>query len=132
MKCVLLDTHAFWGYFGVTPEQSHLPMWLRGQIQRPDWHICISIVSIWELSIKILAGKLQLSCPLDALVDRAVEQGFEILPVNLAHIYQLMKLPLLHRDPFDRMIIAQGLAENIAVASKDNAFRAYPIQVVWE
>ena len=92
----------------------------------------VSVASAWEMSIKQSLGKLQLSLPVERLVaDRLPAVGIGLLPIEMAHIGHLERLPLHHRDPFDRMLAAQALAEGLAIVSADEAFDAYGVARVW-
>jgi PIN domain nuclease of toxin-antitoxin system len=93
-----------------------------------------SLASAWEMQIKIQFGKLRLAVPLAEMIEKQPQlNGMEILPVSLPHILELPNLPLLsdHKDPFDRIIIAQAVAEHIPLMSADPAFSRYPIPVLW-
>ena len=92
----------------------------------------ISIASIWEMAIKHNSGKLTFQAPFDNLVtDQLAINGYEILPIELAHIFQITNLPLHHKDPFDRILIAQAISENIPIVSIDPMFKSYPVTVIW-
>jgi PIN domain nuclease of toxin-antitoxin system len=94
----------------------------------PSNEVLISIAALWEITIKISVGKLKLEKELEAIVD---EEGLVILPVEFNHLRFLETLPRLHRDPFDRMMIAQALAEGMPIATADRIFAAYGVQIVW-
>lgn len=92
----------------------------------------LSLASLWEMQIKLQTGKLSLQRPLAQLVAEQQQlNGLQLLPVKPAHIYALDQLPLHHKDPFDRLLIAQALHENLPLVSVDTAFAAYPVQVIW-
>ncbi len=77
-------------------------------------------------------GKLSLVDPLETIVAREITRGrFDLLPIEIPHILELRSLPLHHRDPFDRMLIAQAVAENLPIVGADSAFDAYPIRRLW-
>ena len=88
----------------------------------------ISIAALWELTIKTSSGKLNLPDDLETMV---VGQGFAVLSVGFPHLRRLEGLPQLHRDPFDRMMIAQALAEGIPIVSGDPVFAAYGVPLIW-
>ncbi len=124
----LLDTHTFlWFVMGnprITPK-------LRSQIE--DNENFVSIVSIWEIAIKSGIGKLNLEVPFDDFIDRQiVPNGIQILDIKLEHLKVLTTLPLHHRDPFDRILIAQAITEDIILVSVDSVFSLYPVQRIWE
>jgi len=93
--------------------------------------LLLSIVSLWEITIKTSIGKLKMQRDIDDVIKNISEDGFEILPIKPNHLLRLSKLEFIHRDPFDRMIIAQGISENIPVISSDSVFREYPVQVIY-
>ncbi len=92
----------------------------------------ISIASLWEIAIKQGLGKITTSIPLEELMQTIAANGFEILPLDFGHILTLSRLEDIHRDPFDRIIIAQALAENLWLISKDKNFSLYKgLKVLW-
>ena len=91
-----------------------------------------SVASIWEMAIKISLNKLNIPGTLSEFVkDHIRGNKIDIINIELNHLYQLENLNYFHRDPFDRLIIAQAIAENIPVISSDKAFDDYPIQRIW-
>lgn len=94
--------------------------------------VYMSKASIWEIAIKVKTGKLNLNLPLNNFVDNFVEDyNCEILDITLQHIYYTQLLPLHHRDPFDRLIIAQAVVEQISVISSDHIFDAYGVNRIF-
>jgi PIN domain nuclease of toxin-antitoxin system len=94
--------------------------------------VFFSLVSVWEMAIKIKTRKLALSQPLEILVANFIKDyDFEIMPVNLAHIYYTQQLQMHHKDPFDRLLIAQSLVENTDVVSSDEIFDVYGVNRIW-
>ena len=94
--------------------------------------LLVSLASIWEIQIKVSLGKLSLPRPLpDIIATQVSENQIKIMQIELSHIYTLDLLPLHHRDPFDRIIIAQAMNEKISIASIDKAFDAYSIERIW-
>lgn len=89
----------------------------------------ISAASLWEIAIKSALGKLEAP---ESLPQRVVENGFELLPITADHAWQVRSLPHHHRDPFDRLLIAQAQVEHLPIASADPAFGDYDVVVVWE
>jgi PIN domain nuclease of toxin-antitoxin system len=126
---LLLDSHAFlWFVLGDAQLSSAAQSW----IQDPANDKLISPTTYWEIAIKISIGKLQLHEPYDAFMNRGIHgNGFVILPIELQHASELVTLPLHHRDPFDRMLIAQAIVEQVPIVSNDTAFDAYPISRLW-
>jgi PIN domain nuclease of toxin-antitoxin system len=97
-----------------------------------DARVLVSVVSAWEIVIKLGTGKLELDRPIDELwADSMVQNGFEELNVTSDHVFALSPLPLHHRDPFDRLLIAQAMQEGLQIVSADAAFDAYPVQRIW-
>ena len=96
-----------------------------------DNELWLSLASIWEMQIKISLGKLDLPRALpDIIATQMEENQLKILPIELSHVYALDRLPLHHRDPFDRMIMAQAELENFPVITYDQAFQTGLIQVI--
>jgi PIN domain nuclease of toxin-antitoxin system len=91
----------------------------------------VSIASIWEIAIKLNIEKLKLQTSFLGIQKKMDENGFKLLPVNFEHTLILRDLPLHHRDPFDRMIIAQSITESLTIISKDKNFSLYPIKLLW-
>ncbi|MBF0103282.1 MAG: type II toxin-antitoxin system VapC family toxin [Desulfobacterales bacterium] len=128
MTNLLLDTHAFMWF--VNGDQM-LGDGARKSIENIGNQNFISVASLWEIAIKINIGKLSLSKPYHYIKQQIEENHIELLPINFSHTLQLVNLPLYHRDPFDRLIIAQAMTENMVVITKDENFKNYPIQIVW-
>ncbi len=93
--------------------------------------IYISIVSLWEIAIKTNIGKLELSQPLEEIIRRLPEAEISIFTIQTEHVLGLNNLPFYHRDPFDRILIAQAIAENMEIISSDEIFSHYPVTVHW-
>jgi PIN domain nuclease of toxin-antitoxin system len=124
----LLDTHALLWYLEGNPLLGSNTV---NAIENQDNRVCVSIVSFWELAIKLSIGKLTLNNPLAAAMEQVRQLGFEILRIETPHILQIETLPLHHRDPFDRLIIAQAMVENLILISRDAHFSKYPVQTLW-
>jgi PIN domain nuclease of toxin-antitoxin system len=126
---VLLDTHAF---LWLEESLSLLSPYVRTLVASPDVTVYLSYLSIWEVQIKLSVGKLQGKSPLAQRVALAQSRNnLYPLPVKLEHIYLLNALPMHHRDPFDRLLIAQALYEGIPLISKDEKMKQYDVQCVW-
>jgi len=94
--------------------------------------VYFSLVSVWEMAIKMKIGKLTLKQPLETVVTNFInDYNFEILNINQSHIYYTQQLPMLHKDPFDRLLVAQSLVENIDIVSSDEIFDLYGIKRIW-
>ncbi len=125
----LLDTHTFLWWAN---EPERLSARVRALLENPETTLLLSVVSLWEIQIKVQSGKLKLTIPLKTLVETQQRTNrVQILPVTLAHILALDDLPLHHKDPFDRLLIAQAIVENAVLASVDAVFGQYPVNVVW-
>ena len=126
---LLLDTHTLlWFALG----DSQLSAQARGLIDDPAHDMWVSPASDWEIAIKIRLGKYTLPDRYEDFMQKAIAgNGFEVLPVEVKHTAVLTTLPLHHRDPFDRLIIAQAMVEDISVISNDDAFDAYPVRRLW-
>jgi PIN domain nuclease of toxin-antitoxin system len=126
---VLLDTHVFlWWNQG----DAQLSRKAVRVLADPANSLVLSVASAWEIAVKTQSGKLRLPEEASTYVrTRAAHYGVEILPVHLAHALALESLPLLHRDPFDRMLIVQSRLENLPMITADLAIHAYPINTIW-
>jgi len=100
-------------------------------IQNPDNEIFISDASFWEISIKIKIGKLQYLQSFENLQVYTVNNNISILPLKFEYYKQLLNLNLHHRDPFDRIIIAQSIVENLTIITIDEKFKLYEIPIIW-
>ncbi len=123
----LLDTHTLiWFVMG----DPRISVSLRSQIENND--NLLSIASVWEMAIKYSIGKLTLAPSFNEFIEQQIiTNGIELMPITLEHIAVITTLPLHHRDPFDRMLIAQAIVENIPILSADQIFDAYPIKRLW-
>lgn len=126
---LLLDTHAFLWFI---LDDSHLSNTASALICDPSNQIFVSPATHWEIAIKIGLGKYQLPEPFDTFMTRQIEANrFEILPVEIRHTARLIGLPFYHRDPFDRLLAAQTLADQLALVSRDEIFDAYGVLRLW-
>jgi PIN domain nuclease of toxin-antitoxin system len=126
---ILVDTHTFLWYFQDSAELSFKAAEI---IEETSNDICLSIASLWEISIKVGLGKLRLQNSFSDLEAVLKRLKIEILPITFSDTECYLNLPLHHRDPFDRMLIAQAINHSLIVVSCDVAFDAYPIQRLWE
>jgi PIN domain nuclease of toxin-antitoxin system len=126
---LLLDTHVFL-WWATEPEKLSPRAALLCADERNTLHI--SVASIWEMQIKADLGKLTLSCPLDALIqEQQQHNGLVVLPVLAHHVYALKQLAPIHKDPFDRLLIAQSKTEDMVLLSADGLFKHYDVAVMW-
>ena len=126
---LLLDTQAFIWF---VEDDKQLPVKIRKELENSKNTVIVSIASLWEMTIKMTLGKLKISCDIEQMIDKLYLNGFETLPILPVHIIELSTLDYLHRDPFDRIIIAQGLSENITIVSSDNIFDLYKVKRNWK
>jgi PIN domain nuclease of toxin-antitoxin system len=126
---LLLDTHAFlWFIQG----SQNLSETARNLIEDQGNQKLLSIASLWEISIKVSIGKLDVGMAIAELLSREVYgNGFEVLAIQANHLDELTKLVFHHKDPFDRLMIAQALAERMPVVTKDEAFERYTVSLLW-
>jgi PIN domain nuclease of toxin-antitoxin system len=122
---LLLDTNAFLWWRDASPR---LPDRVRDEIGDPQNEIVVSIVSFWEIAIKRGLGKLRFLDDFEAVM---AEEEFDLLGINYSHLRSLDGLPLHHRDPFDRLLISQSIAENLPVATDDKIFARYRVSTYW-
>ena len=125
----LLDTHTFlwWAL-----DDPHLSPRCRQIIADADNTIYVSVASAWEIAIKVQIGKLALpELPEPYVTSRVALNGLQVLPINLSHALHVYSLPLLHRDPFDRILVAQSQLENLPVLTTDPLIAQYGVQVIW-
>jgi len=124
----LLDTHAFlWFVAG----DERLSRKARRALEADDAELVLSAASVWEMAIKSSLGRLTLPAPLEVYVAEKVAGGFRILPVEWQHAAAVEKLPAYHRDPFDRLLATQAMAENLTLVTADAAFHSYGVKVLW-
>ncbi|HEX4611043.1 MAG TPA: type II toxin-antitoxin system VapC family toxin [Urbifossiella sp.] len=125
----LLDTHVF--VWMDTDVSLISPAALR-YFADPNCTILLSVVSVWEVAIKAGTGKLALSAPLGQVIqDIRQKNPLQILSVELSHALAVQSLPAIHRDPFDRMLVAQAIVENAVLLTADARVRQYPVQTDW-
>jgi PIN domain nuclease of toxin-antitoxin system len=122
---LLFDTHALLWWL---TDDAALPPGAREVLADPANEPLVSAVSLWEIAIKCSLGKL--TAP-DDLPDRIVDEGFSWLAISPQHAWQVRDLPLHHRDPFDRLLVAQALAEHLPIVTADTRFKDYGVDVCW-
>jgi PIN domain nuclease of toxin-antitoxin system len=127
MSSLLLDTHTF---IWLSEDDPNLPTTLRSTIENTD-RVFVSIVSFWGISIKLNIGKISLRDDFNSIESRFRATKFTLLPISIKDTIQLSQLPIHHKDPFDRVLIAQAINRSLTVASRDVAFDAYDIQRLW-
>jgi PIN domain nuclease of toxin-antitoxin system len=126
---LLLDTHVLiWFLNG----DNQLQPVVKEQITDATNTCFIGIASIWEMAIKSSLNKLELAGSFDQIAGFLYQSNIELLPITLGHIQQLLQLPFHHRDPFDRIIIAQAINEGLTLATKDAVLYQYQVATIWK
>jgi PIN domain nuclease of toxin-antitoxin system len=124
---LLLDTQAFLWWVGDDRRLSK-----RARRAIADGICLLSAASCWEMAIKAGLGKLEIPRPIDRFLQQQLEvNGFSLLPASLEHVSAVADLPFHHRDPFDRLLVAQARREDLAIVSADPVFRKYGVKRVW-
>ena len=126
---LLLDTHAF---LWAIAEEERLSPRVRDLLEDLDNDVLVSLASIWEIAIKAGLGHLDVPDDLEGFIAKQLSRtGFSLLPIEFRHVVSVRGLPTHHRDPFDRLLIAQSQIERIPVVSVDARFNVYGINIVW-
>jgi PIN domain nuclease of toxin-antitoxin system len=126
---LLLDTHALIWF---AHDDANLPTATKQLIEDTQNTRFVSMVTFWEMAIKITLGKLKLTMSLQEFHTLITNNGIEVMPILFAHVDYLPKLPLHHQDPFDRLIIAQAMIEQCHIVSRDAYFPLYTSQILWK
>ena len=126
---LLLDTHALLWFTLGDPQLSPAALALINDAGNDK---LVSPASYWEIAIKVSIGKLALNQPYEDFIDRGVRQnGFDVLPIEPRHTGRVAVLPFHHKDPFDRLLIAQALTDGLAVVGADSLFDRYGVTRLW-
>jgi PIN domain nuclease of toxin-antitoxin system len=126
---LLLDTHALLWFFW---DDSQLSARAKGLIEDANNRKLVSIASCWEIAIKVGLGKLSLGEPSGSFLPREIARNnFELLPISLGHATMVEGLVAHHRDPFDRLLVAQAMSEGLPLVSVDGVFDQYDIDRLW-
>ena len=126
---LLLDTHVF---LWLNDDPKRLSKTVQALCSSGAHEFYLSMASPWEMQIKSQLDKLSLAMPIEDLVNRNIlENNLKLLPIELVHISYLKQLSQHHKDPFDRMIIAQAMLEGMTIVSMDQAFSTYSVPVLW-
>lgn len=129
MPHLLLDTHAFLQWVNDDPK---LTAAARRAIADVANECYLSMASCWEMAIKSSLGKLKLASPIEQFIpEQLAANGFNLLDLTLRHIAMVEKLPFHHRDPFDRLLIVQAIAEKMVIVSADSVFPDYGVKSLW-
>jgi len=124
----LLDTHAI---IWMIEDSPNLPFTIREAIRNPENQVAICSISLWEIAIKMNIGKLTLRLEFDELVKVLRSGDFDFLQVEDKYLSGLSTLPLLHKDPFDRLLVSTALAEEMTLITIDENIQKYDVPWVW-
>ncbi len=124
----LLDTHTLIWF---SEDDEKLPLKIRNLFNDNTNEFYISIATLWEMAIKINKGTLLINRSFDEIIELIFLSGFNLLPISHYHTKELLKLPLIHKDPFDRMLITQTKFENMILLSNELLFDFYEIIRMW-
>ena len=125
----LIDTHALIWFILDNPKLSRKA---KDMIEDKTNKRFVSTVCVWEIAIKMSIGKLNMGGTFEQLFpEQLTINDMQLLPITTDHLYRIIDLPFHHRDPFDRLMIAQSIVESIPIISRDSAFDAYPIERLW-
>lgn len=125
----LLDTHTLLWFLEDDPR---LPQKVRKEIVNIDNNCFLSIASLWEIAIKIKVKKLMIEFTFEKFEGYLSAKAIELIPISFEHLNELLNLELYHRDPFDRMIIAQSITEDFTILSSDKHFKSYAVKLLWK
>ena len=127
---MLLDTHAFLWFLDNNPK---LPKSIKEQIENTE-SVFVSLASIWEIAIKVNIGKLTLKTPLETIQENLITLNIQQLAITFEDAITYASLPLssTHRDPFDRILVAQAINRSLHLVSADKKLDAYPIDRIWD
>ena len=124
----LLDTHTLIWFLG---GDKNLSTKAKKAIESTDAINFVSIVSMWEIAIKISLGRLELKSPFEKIEDEIFKNNFQMLPITFKDTLTLSSLTFYHNDPFDRVLISQGINNKLTIISKDQHFDSYKIKLLW-
>ena len=126
---LLLDTHSFLWFVSGNPQISSSARMLIEDVSNQPF---LSVASLWEMAIKMSLGKLSLGQPFETLIPQQLSlNGIALLGITISHTAVVAGLPFHHRDPFDRLLVAQAMTEQMSIVSRDTAFDAYAVTRLW-
>jgi PIN domain nuclease of toxin-antitoxin system len=132
LKNICNEFTARYSYFSLFSEDNpKLSKNAKALIEDVDNNCLISIASLWEIAIKVSLSKLKIKIEFNNLIDEINKQNFTVLPVSFEHIAELLNLEFHHRDPFDRLLAAQSVTEDLTLISSDDIFDKYKVKRVW-
>lgn len=124
----LIDTHTFLWFINDNPQ---LTADVKNLLES-DVDVLLSVASLWEIAIKVSLGKLSLPDVYERFMPQQIAvNDIDVLPISVEHLSIVATLPFHHRDPFDRLIIAQAIVEQVEIISVDGKFDAYPVKRLW-
>lgn len=124
---LLLDTHTYLWFISASPL---LPHWVNEKIQTSE-KVFVSIASFWEIAIKNAKGLLELPVPVSTLIEDCKNKlNFDVLPIKGGHLDQLKSLPVIHKDPFDRILICQAQIEEMTIVTVDEKIVQYEVETI--
>ena len=127
---VLLDTHVF--LWWASERGGRLSQRVRDLLADGATDVAFSVASAWEIAIRVGGGRMELPDDVRRYVpDRLRHHGFELMPIELSHAFRAGLLPPIHRDPFDRMLVAQGQVEGLPIVTADPAISRYDVETIW-
>jgi len=124
----LLDTHVIIWYVEDSP---NLPSNIAELIDDPENEVFISSISLWEITLKVGLGKLDLKLPLNMFLENIKNRDFTFLNIENEYLNRLAGLPFVHKDPFDRLIISSALEENLVIITIDENIKKYNVSCIW-
>ena len=125
----LIDTHTWLWWLADDPRLSEASREILGS---EEGELRLSTASAWEIAIKVVRGKLRLGGEVrEVVVSEPAAQGVAVVPIALEHVCEVAQLPLIHRDPFDRMLIAQARCEGLTILTRDPEIRRYDVDAAW-
>ncbi|MCL2195086.1 MAG: type II toxin-antitoxin system VapC family toxin [Oscillospiraceae bacterium] len=125
---ILLDTHALIWY---VENSVHMPKGIVNLIEDPENNKFVCAISLWEIAIKTNLNKLGMSLSLDELIDEISGYDLTVLPIEGEHLKGIAKLPFIHKDPFDRLIVATAIAEELTIITADENMQKYDVSWLW-
>lgn len=125
----LLDTSVLLWWLG---DPSRIGSELLDDLQQAESVVLFSQVSLLEIQIKVGIGKLQLDFPVEQIPELANRSGLTALPLSNAAIFILPKLPAVHRDPFDRLLVCEAIQQGVPLVTPDGVIRRYPVKILWD
>jgi len=125
---ILLDTHAVLWFLEGSEKMGKVAV---DTIHSAENNKYISVATLWEVAIKLSIGKMEFEGGIEGFIQSTEDNGFLQLGVSSEHIKRTAGLPFIHRDPFDRMLVAQAMAENMVLMTVDNNILKYDIECIW-